>query len=220
MTREDFYPGFSKAAAVYASEFPPGSTKPWPYDKGTQEKAIEVLFKDVVDPSTQEYYKSKDGESPRKYVTDIVRIRTLEGKEYVYSNGYVHFYTMFGDRKTEVCNKQEAYEHANFLHETRPDPRDGHIKRFTMGIEDKVMKYDLEWNPENIDKLLEKQSPRGCNLTLWDERTSQGKGCPDIEMFKTKPFDYIYKDEWQTAEQRERVIKEYELSQGKETRKR
>lgn len=220
MTKEDFYPSYAKAAAVYANEFPPGSTKPWPYDRGSQERAIETLFKDVVDPSTQEYYKSKEGEVPRKYITQIVRFRTLEGKEFVYSNGYVHFYTMFGDRKREVCDKQEAYEHANFLHETRPDPKDGHVKRFTMGIEDKVMKYDLPWTPENIDKLLELRAPNGCALTLMDERIiTQGKECKDLEMFKTKPFDYIYKDEYLTPEQKDIALREHEAMTQPSTRK-
>jgi hypothetical protein len=219
MTRQDFYPGFNKAAAIYANEFPPGSTKPWPYDRPVQERAIETLFKDVVDPSTQEYYKSKEGEAPRKYVTDIVRIKTLEGKEFVYSNGYVKFYTMFGDLKVEVCNKQEAYEHAIFLHETRPDPKDGHIKRFTMGIEDRVMKYDLPWSAENIDKLLENESPRGANLTLWDERKQQGKGCTDLEMFKTRPFNYIYNDEYLTPEQKDIALREHEALTQPSTRK-
>lgn len=218
MTREDFYPSYAKTAAVYANEFPPGSTKPWPREKSPQEKRIEEIYKKVVDPSTQEYYKNKDGELPRKYITQIVRFRTLERKEYLYSNGYVRFYEMFGDPLVEVCNKQEAYEHPNFSHETQIDPRDGHLKRFTVGIEDKVMKYDLEWTPENIDKLLEKQSPTGCSLDLMDERIiTQGKQCLDLDMFKTKPFDYIYKDEWQTPEQREQVIREHEISQGKES---
>jgi hypothetical protein len=217
MTRQDFYPSYAKAAAVYAQEYPPGSNKPWPYDKPVQQRAIENLFKDVVDPSTQEYYKNKDGEPPRKYITDIVRVRTFEGKEYLYSNGYVRFYTMFGDLKIETCNKQEAYEHANFLHETRPDPKDGHIKRFTMGIEDKVIKYDLSWTPENIDKLLELQSPRGCTLTLWDDKSSPpGKECPDIEMFKTKPFDYIYRDEYLTPEEKELAIRQHEALTGQQ----
>ena len=134
MTREDFYPSYAKTAAIYASEFPPGSTKPWPHEKSPDEKHVEELYKKVIDPSTQEYYKSKDGELPRKYITQIVRFRTLERKEYLYSNGYVRFYTMFGDSKIRRCNKQEAYEHPNFSHETQIDPRDGHLKRFTVGI--------------------------------------------------------------------------------------
>jgi hypothetical protein len=220
MTRQDFYPSFARTAAVYANEFPPGSTKPWPREKSPQEKQIEELYKMVVDPSTQEYYKSKDGDLPRKYINAIVRFRTLEGKEYIYSNGYVRFYKMFGDPKINPCNKQEAYEHPNFSHETQIDSRDGHLKRFTVGIEDKTMKYDLPWTPENIDKLLELQSPNGCTIDLMDERTMIAKRCPNIEMFKTKPFDYIYKDEYKTLEERDIALREHEaMTQGTTNRK-
>lgn len=214
MTREEFYPNYAKARQQYANEYPPNSNKPWPYDQPVQERAYNELLKKVVDPSTKEYYRSEDGKEPHKEITQIVRIRTLEGHEYLYSKGFVKFYNMYHDPTVEVCDMPEAYLHTNFLHETHPD-KEGHNRRFTTGIAERVLRYDLQWNADNIDLLLEKKSPRGCSLTVKDELSGRVKECRDVEMFKTKPFEYILEDLWQTPHERELAIKEHEVTQGK-----
>lgn len=219
MTRQDYYPQFSKAKSYYLNEHPPNA-KPgqhWPYDAPVAERRITELLKDVVDPSTDQYYKGERGEEPVHHITQIVRLKTIDGREVLYSNGSVKFYTMYHDPVIETCPAPERHEHAIFTHKTMTDERDGHAKRFTTGIEEKPMEYDLEWSISNLDKLLEKKSPRGCSLTVKDELSGRAKECKDLEMFKSQSIDYILNDEWQTPEQRELVIREHEASTGKES---
>lgn len=218
MTRQNFYPNYEKAKSHYINDFPPNSKKHWPYDEPVQERAVNELLKKVVDPSTQEYYKGQAGEEPKRTVSAIVRIKTVDGKEYVYSKGSVKFYNMYHDPITEVCDMPEVHEQAIFVHETLRDERENHDRRFTTGIEEKVMIYDLEFNDTNIDKLYSQRSPRGCDLTVKDELSGRVKKCKDLEMFKTQSIDYILNDEWQTPEQREAVLREHELEQGRKKR--
>jgi hypothetical protein len=218
LTRVDFYPGFAKTKAFYEKEFPPNSKKPWPYDESVAERAYNEWLKIVVDPSTEEFYKGPNDEDPKYTISQIVRIKTLEGTEHLYSIGQVKGYNMYHDPIIADINAPETYLRPEFVHETQRDERDGHNKRFTTGISDNIKKYELDWNAENIDKLLAKKSPRGCMLTVREENSGQVKECRDIEMFKTASINYILNDEWQTPEQREVVLKEEELFSGKKKR--
>jgi len=214
MTREDFYPGFAKAKSYYEKEYPPGSKKPWPYDKPVLERAHERWLKLVVDPSTEEYYKSKTGELPQYTINQIVRVKRGDGSEYLYTIGQVKGYNMYGDAVITDVREPEVHEQAIFLHETLKDESDGHIKRFTTGIEEKVRHYELEYTPENVDKLLEKRSPQGCMLTMKKEINGQVEECLREHWFRDKPFEYIFNREWQTPEEKELAVKQHEAITG------
>jgi hypothetical protein len=211
-------PGFAKAKSFYEKEFPPNSKKHWPYDEPTEERAYKEWLKIVVDPSTEEFYKGPNGEEPKHTVTQIVRLRTSEGAEKLYSIGSVRGYNMYHDPVIADLNNPESYWLATFNHQTMQDERDGHAKRFTTGIEETTKQYILDFSPDNVEMLLAKKNPKGCMLTVKDESSSRVKECRDLEMFKSKSIQYILNDEWQTPEQRQAVIKEKEYSEGRTKR--
>jgi hypothetical protein len=214
MTREDFYPGFAKAKSYYEKEFPPGSKKHWPYDTPVAERAHKEWLKLVVDPSSEEFYKSTTGDLPQYTINQIVRVKRGDGSEFLYSIGQVKGYNMYGDPVVTDVREPEAYEQAIFLHETLRDERDGHNKRFTTGIAEKLKHYELEYSPENVDKLLAKRSSSGCMLTLKNETSGQVEECKSEDMFRNKSFDYIFSREWQSAEEKELALKHHEAMQG------
>lgn len=215
MTKEEFYPGFARTKSFYEKEFPPNSKKHWPYYAPTEELAHIEWLKVVVDPSTEEFYKGAGGEGPKYTITQIVRVKTLEGTEFLYSIGQVKAYNMYHDPVTTDVRAPETYLRPEFTHETLRDEKDGHNKRFTTGIGDTIKEYNLEFNTENVDKLLAQRNPKGCMLTVKEENSGKVKECTDVEMFKTKPINYILNDEWQSPEQREVNLKEEELFKGK-----
>lgn len=219
MTYEDFYPGFAKTKALYDSEFPAGSKKPWPWDKPPRARDLEEIYRDVIDPSTKEYYLDEKGEKPNKKIYSIVRFRTLDGEEYLYTFGSVRFSDMNRNSIVKPCDKQETYEAPQFKHRTMPDER-GHLQRVTTEIEEVRTIYDIPFTAENIDNLLKLKGSRGCALIVKDEQSTRATTCPNIDMFKTKTFDYILNSDWQTLQEKELALKEHEALTGKEPRKR
>lgn len=214
MTYEDFYPGFAKTKAFYDVEFPPGSKKPWPWDKPPRARDLEDVYRDVIDPATREYYLDENGKKPEKKIYSIVRFRTIDGEEYLYTFGSVRFSDMNRNSVVKPCDKQETYSKPIFKHKTMPDDR-GHLQRVTTEIEEIKTMYDVPFTPENVDNLLKLRGSKGCALTVKDELSTKAISCPNIEMFKTKPFDYILNSEWQSAEDKELALREHEaLTQG------
>ena len=79
-------------------------------------KDLEEIYRDVVDPATQEYYLRQKGEKPKKKINAITRFRTLDGEEYLYSLGSVKFSDMNRNTVVKPCDKQETYLKPNFKH--------------------------------------------------------------------------------------------------------
>ena len=91
-------------------------TVSWPRDKPTAQKYYETWLNTVKYPDTGKFYEKRDkngntikGTGPKHLVRQIVRIKTADGKEWLYSNGRVTGYDVTGDSISEVCSNPETW---------------------------------------------------------------------------------------------------------------
>ena len=199
----------------------------WPYENQEQ-RDYEHWLKQVQDPVTGQFFKKTDTEvdydddgkeipESRKTVekepffkrTQIVRLRTRDGKEFLYSRGQITGYTALGSISTTRFMEPEVWKQTLFKRHMAWVEKEAKHREICDGPNDSIMHYTLPFTPENVDKLMKEAIPNVA-LVVKEEGKTQSKECPSLEMFKTKPFDYILNDKWLTAEQREEAIKKYE----------
>jgi len=225
LTAQDFMSGFAKRRALYEKELLPDGKNHWQPNPLPEENAYKDWKQKVINPATKEYYTRKhklldengneEGEEVEEKVkhtiTQLVRYKDSDGKEYLYSHGIIEGFDSNGNTIPQTCSKwAEFYQHPVF-HHTNQQVGD-HMVRIADSVEE-IDRYTVPWSAENVDKLLANKSPKGCTLTLKDANGIV-KSCKSLEMFKTKPFDYIINDEWQTPQEKEIAIKEHEIMQG------
>jgi hypothetical protein len=90
--------------------------KPWPHDKPTAQISYENWLEKVVNPDTNEFYpaRNKDGSAikgtgAKHTLTQIIRFRRKDGKEFLYSLGECIGYDAFGIIVTLTCAKPEMW---------------------------------------------------------------------------------------------------------------
>jgi hypothetical protein len=199
----------------------------WPYENQEQKDYNDWLSK-VKDPITGQFYKKTDTEidyddegkeipESKKVIekepffkrTQIVRLRTKEGKEFLYSRGQITAYTALGSISTTSFQEPEIWKQTLFKRHVAYNEREQRHKEIIDGPSGFIMHYTLPFNETNVDKLMKDAAPN-IKLYVKEEGKNQSKDCPDLQMFKTKSIDYILNDEWQTVEEKEKAIKEYE----------
>lgn len=209
-------PNFVKRKSFFEKETVDGKN-PFPYDPSIAERAYNNWKKQVINPGTNEYYtiKSNDGiENGAKHtVNEIIRVKNTDGNEFLTTLGTLIGYDHDGNSVTVNCSQPEMYEETVFHHKSVPG-KDNHMIRITDSIQEIVKHYDLPFNEKNVDILLAKQRPSGCQLSVRNARNDTGKTCDDIDMFKTKSFNYILNDEKWTPQERENAIKEHQILQN------
>ena len=180
----------------------------WPY-YDSQENAHLAWLAQVQDPINKEFYKKRESvveyddegkEMPetRKTVekepyferTQIVRLRTREGKEFLYSRGRMYGYTALGSLVTAPFQEPEIWKQTLFKRHMAWVEKENKHREICDGPNDAIIHYTLPFNTENFDKLMKDAAPE-IKLVVKEEGKTQAKECPDLEMFKTKSFDYI-----------------------------
>ncbi len=227
MTATDFIPGFAKRKALYEKALLPDGKNHWQPNPLPEENAYRDWRNKVINPSTKEYYTRKhkllddDGnetgeeieEKVRHTITQLVRLRNSDGKEYLYSHGMIEGFDSDGNVVPQTCSKwAEFYRHPVFRLRTARAPSGDHNITYAEEVEE-IDRYTVPFSETNVDKLLQNKSPKGCTLTLKDTNGNI-EACQSLEMFKTKSFDYIMNREWQTPQEKEIAIKEHEIMQG------
>lgn len=215
---EEFMPNFAKRKSFFDKEkVDVDKRNPFPYDASVAERAYNNWKKQVINPGTNEYYTVKDSQGVEKKarhtVNEIVRIKTTENDEFLFTLGTLTGYDHDGNSVTVNCSQPEMYEETIFHHRSIPG-RDNHMVQITDSIQEIVKHYDLPFNEKNVDMLLAKQRPSGCQLSVRNARNDTGKTCEDVEVFKQKSFNYILNDERLTSAERENAIKEHQVLQG------
>jgi hypothetical protein len=196
----------------------------WPYiPQDVRELGYEDWVKDITDPSNGECYKGsknkympdgKGGETvqvqtmePREEVIAITRLRREDGEEFLLTKRYFIGYTQFGTESRFYMPYKEFYEEPDFKWYNGLDHKTGKIRRMTNGPQGHNKHYLLSFSPEAVDELMKEKWNKRVSLVVKDDMTGEGKACPDLEMFKTRSFDYIKNMEYLSAEQKEAELK-------------
>jgi hypothetical protein len=206
----------------------------WPRDKPQDQRKYETWLLKVRDPDTGEFYNQRDkdgniikGTGPKHLVRQIVRIRTTDGVEYLYSNGMLTGYVL-GEQQTISISNPETWNRTGFLYNKQFDQKTMSMKRIISGPNSNENVYEMPFNEANLKALFakritpeEKQIGQKKLLSLAfsvkDERNNVVRDVRDVtgiphktlDLF-LKPFDYLANSEHispqQKAELRQQVI--------------
>src|SRR6476646_4344627 len=112
----------------------------WPRDIPQAQIQYNEWLKKVQDPDTLEFYHQRDkdgniikGTGPKHVVRQIVRIRTSDDKEYLYSNGYLIGYDVMGDPVPQACSNPETWTRTGFAYKKEYDQTQGRVKSRIVG---------------------------------------------------------------------------------------
>jgi hypothetical protein len=214
-----------------------GKPQTWPYEP-QELKNYNAWLTKVQDPISKEFYKKRetivdydnDGNEipetkkvverePYYEINRIVRLRTQDGKEWLYTAGEMYGYTALGTAESAHFDSPEIWKQTLFKRHMAFSQKENRYIEKCDGPNDFIMHYTKPFHlgepNKEIDELM-KNAAIHIELLLKEDGKTQSKECGDIphmtalEMFKTQSFNYILNDEWQTAEQREEAIKKYE----------
>lgn len=198
--------------------------KPWPHDKAVSIIAYENWLERVVNPDTKEFYPALNkqgnaikGTGPKRIVQHIIRLKTKNGKEFLYSLGEVNGYDAFGNPAQCTLYKPEMWKRTLFTHERMYDQRTNTTKVKTTGTEKQEDVYELPFNETNLKSLLDLRASDS-DISFAVKEEGSGKAVEvkrDVNINKTielflKPFDYLFNAEYispqQRAENRQQAI--------------
>jgi hypothetical protein len=162
----DFFPGF-KLRREQFEKVKTRSGKSWPLPKTPLELRYENFLYDVVNPANDCFYAPVDennypikmpdnGPTCRYIVNTIVRIRTADGSEKLYSQGQLIGYNGASIRRSMACDKPEVYESARFSYDKDWNRKTRRFDIFCTGPAGQEIVYLLDFNKENFQKLYEK----------------------------------------------------------------
>jgi hypothetical protein len=89
----------------------------WPRNKPIDQVMYETWLQKVTDPDTGKFYEQRDPKTgntikatgPKHLIRQIVRIRTSDGKEHLYSNGKLTGFDVLGEVATVNCSNLETF---------------------------------------------------------------------------------------------------------------
>ncbi|HEX7178543.1 MAG TPA: hypothetical protein VF220_02385 [Nitrososphaeraceae archaeon] len=188
--------------------------RPFPRQKPMAQKSYENWLADVVNPISKEYYPftEKDGtkKEARYEITTIIRKRLSDDSEKLLTIGNLIGYTALGDERIRPIRHPEMWQKTEFNHATTVDPTNPN-RLMTKTIGPKPIKevYELDWNEENLNKLLEQKRDTHVDLVVKDAKAVEVKQATwdkTVKFFKNNTFEYLYNAEYVTEEQRKANI--------------
>ena len=106
--------------------------KPWPRIKPIEQRGFESFYSKIIDPATGKSYEQRDSSgnvikqsdelSPLRHIVHtIVRLKSVDGNEYLYTLGHLHGFNSFGDHVSYYVHKPEMYNKTFFDSQRRYD---------------------------------------------------------------------------------------------------
>ena len=173
----------------------------------------------MVNHDTNEFYPALNkagnpikGTGPKHTVTQVIRFRKRDGKEFLYSSGEVNAYDSFGNVIGCTIFKPEMWTRTLFNHQRVYDQKTNSTKMETIGTLGTEDVYELPFNEKNLKAIVSlRLSDSDIAFTLKDE--ANGKAVEvkkESNINKTldlflKPFDYLFNAEYITPQQRSQL---------------
>ena len=209
--------------------------KPWPRVKPIEQRGYELFYSKVIDPATGKAYeqrdssgnviKQTDGLGPlRHIVSTIVRLKSVDGNEYLYTLGQLHGFNSFGDHISYYVHKPEIYNKTFFDSQRRYDQREQRIIEVVTSPISQQEVYTIPFSAENVDilfatKTIKQNTPqiyrgggrnrraaiggyRPVNFVVKDEQSDSAIAVEwsstekTLELFRNKSFEYLYNTEY------------------------
>jgi hypothetical protein len=136
----------------------------WPRDMPQQQIQYQLWLNKVKDPDTGEFYHQGDkdgniikGTAPKHIVRQIVRIRTTDDKEWLYSNGYLVGFNVMGDPVSQSCSNPETWTKTGFMYKKEYDQVQGRVRSRVEGPNSQETVYEMSFNEKNLKALFDKR---------------------------------------------------------------
>ena len=218
----DFFPGFNLQKEQF-SKVKSSNGKSWPRAESVLEKQYQNFVTEVVNPSNNRFYTPIDennfpilmidqGAACRHVIHTIIRIKTLDGSEKLYSLGELIGYDGASIRRSMGCDKPETWESVKFGFEKTYNQKSRRFDIYSIGPIGNETKYLLDFNTENFHSLFAKtwdgknpyfkpnrrNSNKRVTLIVKDEQSGTAieifwqsieRSC---ELMKTKSFDELF----------------------------
>ena len=134
------------------------TTISWPRDKPIDQVMYETWLQKVTDPDTGKFYEQRDpktgntikGTGPKHLIRQIVRIRTTDGKEYLYSNGKLTGFDALGEVATVTCSNPETWNRTGFAYNKQYDQKTMSMKKTIAGPNSLDTVYEMPFNEKNV----------------------------------------------------------------------
>jgi hypothetical protein len=175
----------------------------------------ESWLQKVTDPDTGKFYEQRDkngntikGTGPKHLIKTIVRIRTNDGSEFLYSKGRVTGFDVIGDVVSEKCNEPETWAKVGFAYDKQFNQSTMSMKQSLVGPNSRMIVYDMPFNEKNLKTLFEKRIDDYISFVVKDSRMARdvrdatGIASKTLELMITKPFDYLYNSDYISAAQK------------------
>ena len=203
----------------------------WPRIKSPMERVWEKFYSSIVEPFSGNFYPERDlqgniiepsdgGSRARYIVSQIIRLKNVNGQEYLYSIGTILGFNGLGVLVSFPCSKPETFMRTFFDKERSYDTKTGRIVekvKSPIGLQEQ---YLLPFSPEAVDELfaktIKKNTPqvyikrRGggttaaklCSFVVKDELSNVaitvewGDTNRTLDLFKNKSFEYLFNGEY------------------------
>lgn len=192
------------------------ATVSWPRDTPQEQIMYELWLQKAKDHDTGKFYEQRDkngntikGTTPKHLVRQIVRIRTNDGKEWLYSNGKVTGFDVLGDVVSEGCQNPETWSRVGFAYNKQFDQKTMSVKQIVVGPNSRETVYEMSFNEKNLGILFDKRMSDTVQFSLKEERNNTVHEVKDatgivsktLELF-TKDFDYLYNADYISQQQK------------------
>ena len=94
---------------------------------------------------------------PKQVIRQIVRIRTSDDKEWLYSNGYLIGFDVVGDPVCQSCSNPETWIKTGFQYKKEYDTEQGRVKSRIVGPNALTTVYEMPFNEKNLKELYDKR---------------------------------------------------------------
>ena len=191
------------------------TTISWPRDKPIERSMWESWLQKVTNPDTGKFYEQRDnngnmikGTGPKHVIKTIVRIRTNDVSEFLYSKGRVTGIDVIGDVVSQKCNQPETWEKVGFAYDKQFNQSTMSMKQTILGPNSKLTVYDMPFNEKNLKTLFDKRIDDNNSFVVRDSRMARdvrdatGIASKTLELMMTKPFDYLYNSDYISAAQK------------------
>ena len=191
------------------------TTISWPRDKPIEQSSWESWLQKVTNPDTGKFYEQRDkngntikGTGPKHLIKTIIRIRTNDGSEFLYTKGRVTGFDVIGDVVDQKCNEPETWSKVGFAYDKQFNQSTMSMKQTLVGPNSRVTVYDMPFNEKNLKSLFEKRIDDNISFVVKDSRMARdvrdatGIASKTLELMMTKPFDYLYNSDYISATQK------------------
>ncbi len=189
----------------------------------------EKIYASIVEPTSRTFYPERDlqgniiepsdgGPRARIIISQIIRLKSVLGQEFLYSIGTIYGFNSLGVLVYYPYYRKEVYTKTLFKKNRSFDSKSGHMTERIEGPMGQQEQYLLEFSPSAVDELfshiLKHDTPlvyrrdrhrtpsNPCSFIVKDEQSGVAISVQwsniekTKELFSTKSFSYLFNSEY------------------------